>query len=173
MDADTRPELVPPTSLFSPDIVRAIGILHDRYDRATRRESGDAVRSATLDRLDRALDELIAHSDRKGDPAKLANCAWGNAGKVVRRRAAVVSTNATLADYADPGLDSAVEQLLFEMQDAIGRSPVGDCDRLIVSILIDGGDAGNVAEVLHTPVTQSRVWVSRARSRVRAVWLAA
>jgi hypothetical protein len=173
MDARVQPGHDGPNVLLSSDTARAISILHARHNRGTRPDGHRAVPSVTLDRLDRALDELVAHPDRVGDPAKLADAAWGNAGKVVRARNAVTKTTADdLDDHAAPSVDH-VDLLLFEVCDVIRRSSLGDRDRAIISMLIVGGDADDVAAVFRSSVTQSRVWVSRARRRARAAWLAA
>ena len=52
--------------------------------------AADASSIHVAERCDRAIDALLRHPNKKGNAAALLQNAWGDAGKIIRRRRAIL-----------------------------------------------------------------------------------
>jgi hypothetical protein len=158
------PVPLPSTQGLSQDVAEAYAILQRRLSRAQERARGWIA----AERCERSLNELLRHPGRLGSPQKLANVAWGNAGKVVRARAS------RLEQYEDgfpevPDPDN-LGHLTVEVRDAIENAYLPQLDRTILDTLLAGGDTHDVTERVDMPLPRAAVRVSRARQRIRLAW---
>lgn len=155
MSSETAQEVT-----FSPESVEAYRLLQERSLRARTWIS--------VERLERALDDVIRKPSRTGDPQKLANAAWGNAGKVVRDRATHMTRYNQ--DVHDRPEEENVESLALEIQDSVDRSQMTPQERVILHALLEGWEATDIAQALHLPLNRVAVLISRTRKRARRVW---
>jgi hypothetical protein len=154
---------------LSPDVIQAISLLHQRQSRATQ--------ANTIERFDRALDELVRHPSRSGDPQKLANAAWGNAGKVVRDRSRrVIPYESDQHDWCTPHTDpyeaAAQRYFVSRIRRFLDRAPLPPRCRPILRALADGSEAQDIAAAAGIPVARARVRISQARAQAREKWKA-
>jgi DNA-directed RNA polymerase specialized sigma24 family protein len=152
---------------LSPDVIQALTILNARQARATR--------ISVHERFDRCKDELLRHPGRSGEPHRLANQAWGNAGQVLRSRAARTGPLPTAWDEV-PGtaqnVDSVVagRELEGRVADFIRREPLPERYRTVLGALLAGAEAEEIAVLTGEPLQRTRVHISRARAKARAAF---
>lgn len=145
---------------FSPESVEAYRLLQEKSSRA-RTWIG-------VERCERALNEVLRKPSRTGSAQKLADAAWGNAGKVVRDRAKhMTHFNQNVHDRPD---EENVELLALEIQDSMDRSQMTPQERIIVHALLDGWEVTDIAQILHLPPNRVAVSISRTRKRTRRAW---
>lgn len=187
---------VAPAVSLSPAVAEALLILDTRYMRATRDERGDIsvtrdVSIGTLERIDRARDELLRHPNRAGDPEQLVSNAWGNAGKVIRDRITLLSGPrdgeedevsarkralriAELRErYGSRDEDDLGVSLELEVLDVVAHASISSRDRQLVELLMVGVESDEIAERYGVSRSVAQVRASRARRRVQMAWLAA
>jgi DNA-directed RNA polymerase specialized sigma24 family protein len=177
-----------PASSLSPAIAEALLILDTRYMRATSNDRG--VRITTLERIDRARDELLRRPDREGDPEQLVSNAWGNAGKVIRNRITLLAGPrdgevdeiaaekradriATLQQRFGERDDDSVATLALEIRDVVARASLPQRDKRIMELLMLGMQSNEIAGTCGVPRPVAQVWISRARGRAHTAWIAA
>ena len=151
---------------LSPEVAEAYAILQRRLSKAQGRPNSWIA----IERCERALNELLRHPDHLGSPKKLANAAWGNAGKVVRARAYRLEQCEDGSPQA-PDLNS-LDHLVIELRDAIECAQLPTIDRTMLAALLAGGDTRDVAKQVNMPLSRTAVRVSRARQKLRQVWAA-
>jgi hypothetical protein len=122
-----------------------------------------ATDSYILDRLERALDEIIRNPQNTRPAAFQVRSAWANAGKVIddrRRLAPQFSFNA-------PGMEeqTAIDSRYgaVETLDWLDRAFLSDHDRRLLRGLATGADSRALADVEGVCVQRMRERVSRAR----------
>ncbi len=117
---------------------------------------------------DRAIDDLLNNQHRQGEPAKLANCAMGNARKVLVGREKFWVHCPDIMDYA-PSNDS-YEHLVMEIKDFIEKSNLNPGDKEVLVHLLEGFEAEDIASLLSTSVKNARVRISRSRKQALKLW---
>jgi len=116
------------------------------------------------ERCERSLDELLRHFDRQGNPAKIANAAFGNAGKVVRSRLKRHTDLSLIADIVpDSDVQAGYERVIMDDFCSGVWNSTSPRERLICTMLMDGYDAGEIASELNLKVTHVHVLISRIR----------
>jgi len=144
---------------MSPDVANAMSILQDRLIQSTR--------WITLERLERSLDELLRNPHRSGDPYKMANSAWGNAGKVVRRRLSHISSLDSEMVGApastDPLLLLQSREAICHLWELVDSPQMPARDREILRSLGEDAHIEEIADRQQVSVAYARVLVSRAR----------
>jgi len=153
------------------DLFRAYVLLQDDY----LRNRPSSIRRQ--ERYDLALDSLLAKPDRTGDPDRLVRNAWGNAGKTLRRRAKVLSLavardlSESLSVDEDHPAPAEPSAAVVEIEDWVRTSPLSQRDKSLLTDLIAGAEADQIAERLGLPAARVRVMVSRARARALREWM--
>ena len=116
----------------------------------------------TIDRAERALDEVIRNPGNAKPAAHQVRSAWANAGKVLQNR-----RNLALQIPLDtPGLgltelDGGYDAV--DIIDWLDQAAVSASDRTLMRSLAHGADARMLAEVEGIPVQRVRERISRAR----------
>lgn len=154
----------PCIQVLSPDVAEAYAILQRRLSKSQERPDGWIA----VERCERSLNELLRHPSRLGSPGKLANAAWGNAGKVVRARMSRLEQCEEGSPQA-PDPDN-LGHLIIELHDAIESVDLSPMDQTIIDVLLAGGDSHDIAVHMGMPLPRAAVRVSRARRRVRVAW---
>ena len=118
-----------------------------------------------LDRLERALDEIL-RNPRNTSPAPFqVRSALANAGKVIDNRrnlAPQTSLDEQAKSFDEPGKIDA-RYGAFEISYWLDRAAVSDADRRLLRSLAAGADATALAETAGVSVQRMRERVSRAR----------
>lgn len=125
-----------------------------------------------LDRIDRALDELLRNPDERASAASAISrvrSALGHAYETIesRRKIAplIVLDDHTDRCSDDPGYRIAEIILWLRTEPTLATS-----DREILCHLADGEDAKSLAEWHGLPVARMRERISRARRNGRQIW---
>lgn len=144
---------------MSPDVANAMSILQDRLLQSTR--------WVTVERLERSLDELLRNPHRSGDPYKMASSAWGNAGKVIRKRLSRVSSldfeRVAVPASADPLMSYLSSEAVHHLWELADSSILPARDREILRSLGEDARIEEIADRQQVSVAYARVLVSRAR----------
>jgi hypothetical protein len=139
------------------------------------------------ERLERALDDLVANPDRTGNPHYLARNALSNAGHVMDRRQEIclmslIGGSAELETYCDllaaprdgsrPQPRSATttdagRQAEIDLRLLLDGSALSLADRNLLGELADGASSTEAAARRHLPVHVMRIRISHARRRAR------
>ncbi|MBC6475336.1 MAG: hypothetical protein GDA48_23095 [Hormoscilla sp. GM102CHS1] len=127
------------------------------------------------ERIDRAIDKLLRNSDSLKPPSHLVRNALSDAGKVIDRRQSICSVveirqvdkdnqqQHELESFPDISANSSEE--LLAIKSWLERARLLEKDRTILSILLKGGEAEDVAQRFNSTVKQARVRISRTRKR--------
>jgi DNA-directed RNA polymerase specialized sigma24 family protein len=125
-----------------------------------------------LERIDRAIDECVAHPERI-DPASFqCRSALANAKKVIDRRRAirqwesVDQRDVASPRYASEGTQYSIVEWVEWLRTNAGISP--SSRRLLLQVA-QGHHAEDLATLYGQPLTTMRQRISRARSAARAV----
>ncbi|WP_055699752.1 hypothetical protein [Streptomyces silaceus] len=127
-----------------------------------------------LDRIDRALDELLRNPTDASTPAPYrARSAMGHAYEALKRRRAIaqlVPLDPDRVDYG--GTDSRL--LVAEIIAWLSTEPnLADGERLLLNDLARGHDAASMADRHAVPLLRMRERISRTRRHARTLWHAA
>lgn len=132
------------------------------------------------ERIDRAIDSILRSPDNSKPPSHLVRNALSDARKVIYRRRQICSVIEVRKQDKDAQLDQSIEaipdlsinsmEVVFAIQNWFERARLKDKDRAVLSILIEGGEAEDVAKYLNLPVKQARVCISRARKSALTLW---
>ncbi len=131
------------------------------------------------ERTDRAIDTILRNPNRSGHPSHLVRNALSDSRKIVHRRRQICSLiEMKTCDGDDFGHnielvpDSRNKELeeVFIVQDWLERASLSSQDRRVLTLLLKGSEAKEVAEKLGITVQQARVRISRARKRAKACW---
>ncbi|TJY69470.1 hypothetical protein E4J89_11150 [Arthrobacter sp. CAU 1506] len=160
--------------MMSLEIQSAVSTLQQQSE--VTRASLDTVE---LDRIDRALDELIRNHTKTSQPLRMVRSARANALKVVKDRA-----RQGLVSFDDPDLyaakraeaeaASAYDPLAeFELLDWLDSTPsLTVHQRQLLKAVARGHDAESLACAAGLPVKRMRERISRARSAAFAGYIA-
>ena len=164
------------------DVVEAIAVLQRRCCSQGRNSP------YWNERIERALDDLVAHPDRIGNPYHLARNALSNAGHLLDRRQGVcqislagdLCTLDAMCDLASRNADRRIPcrprpattddapvQSAVDLRLHLDRSPMSAGDRWVLGKLADGMTSAELAELLDVPAPRLRVRISHARRRAR------
>ncbi|MFE3109065.1 hypothetical protein ACFXKJ_19410 [Kitasatospora indigofera] len=127
-----------------------------------------------LDRIDRALDELLRNPTDASTPAPYrARSAMGHAYEALERRRAIAPC--VPLDPARVDCDQTDSSLLVaEILTWLRTEPsLTMSERILLGELAHGLDAASMAHRHAVPLPRMRERISRARRRARAVWQAA
>lgn len=116
----------------------------------------------TIDRVERALDEIIRNPENTKPAAHQARSAWANAGKVLQNRRTLVRQ----VPLDTPGLDLAQVEGAYAAVDILGwldLAAVSAGERALLQGLAGGNDARMLADVQGIPVQRMRERIARAR----------
>ena len=128
-----------------------------------------------VEQTEEALNGLLSHPDRVGEPFHLERNAMSDARKKLQRRATLFAEHVggieVMAEVAIASAPDAepFDILRADIVDIIARTG-GDTDREILNIALHGGGAGEVAEALGVTYDIAKVRLSRARQRARVAW---
>lgn len=124
-----------------------------------------------LDRIDRALDELLRNPTDAATSAKhRVRSAMGHAYEILERRKAIapsVPLDAEQAAYKAQDDNYVVVEILEWLRAEPG---LGDGERTVLNALANGGDAEFLAARNRVPVTRMRERISRARRSAHKLW---
>ncbi|MCD5341429.1 hypothetical protein LR392_04195 [Arthrobacter sp. AK04] len=150
--------------MISPEVQAAVATLQQQADVA--RKSRD---SFELDRVERALDELVRNHTKTGKPSRMIRSARANAYKVLKDRA---SFNAFSLDAPElhtearskaeaSAYDAYAE---FELLDWLAHtSTLNTEQRVLLTAVAHGHDVTSLALVTGVPLQRMRERLSRAR----------
>ena len=122
------------------------------------------------------LNILLRHPERDRDPRFLLWDAIGDAEKALARRRAIVDiTPSDMVVEADTIATRlyATDLATVEIADFIARAPLGDRERNIFALLVDGETPASIARRLGLTAANVRNIIHRIRPRMRAYWRAA
>lgn len=132
------------------------------------------------ERTDRAIDSILRTPDNSKPPSHLVRNALSDARKVIHRRKQICSVIEVRKQDKDAQIDQSIEAIpdssinsieaVFALKDWFERARLKDKDRAVLSILLKGGEAEDVANYLNLPVKQARVCISRARKSALILW---
>ncbi|MFE9418941.1 hypothetical protein ACFYMX_25495 [Streptomyces griseofuscus] len=127
-----------------------------------------------LDRIDRALDELLRNPTNASTPAPYrTKSAMGHAYEVLERRRAIVQFIPLEPNYINRGQPDH-SLLAAELLAWVNTEPnLTQAERVLLNDLADGHDAVSLADRQAVPLQRMRERVSRARRRARALWQSA
>ncbi|MFD5209326.1 hypothetical protein ACFWIP_00375 [Streptomyces anulatus] len=140
---------------------------------ALQRRALGACDTYQLDRIDRALDELLRNPSDESTPAEYrVRSAMGHAYETLERRRAIAPYTAPEAADAEYGV---VDQgyPVVEFFEWLRREPgIPPAYRTVLQALAQGEDAESLAAQQGQPVPRMRERISRARNRARRLWAA-
>jgi hypothetical protein len=124
-----------------------------------------------LDRIDRALDELLRNpTDTTTPPKYRVRSAMGHAYEAMERRKAIAPCASIDAEQSDHGRHDA-NYLLIEILEWLRvGSGLTKGERALLSALAQGGDAESLAAHHGLPVPRMRQRISRARRSAHKLW---
>lgn len=147
---------------------KGINLTHDSYEACLllqARISHFQHRSHWLtEQAEEALTEMLRHPDRTGNPHHLVRNALSNAKKKLNRRNARHQRPDPALRWGAGGPESA-DFAEVEIIDLVNR--LSESDQEVLTPLIEGRDADQIAEILGHSVFRTRKRISRARSRAR------
>ncbi|WP_028648089.1 hypothetical protein [Nocardiopsis sp. CNT312] len=152
--------------MISPPVIGAVQALqkqaltsHDTYE---------------LDRIDRALDELLRNpDDTSSTPTKhRIRSAMGHAYEVLERRRTIAPAAAFDHELGDQENTDA-SYLVVEIHTWLQTEPhLANGERALLEDLAHGHDATTMAQRYGVPLPRMRERISRARRRARTLWTA-
>ncbi|MGW2539866.1 hypothetical protein ACWC5I_03110 [Kitasatospora sp. NPDC001574] len=124
-----------------------------------------------LDRIDRALDELLRNPTNSSTPAPhRARSAMGHAYEALERRRAIAPSVSLDADRVDCGQNDS-NLLVAETLAWLRTEPnLADGERVLLNDLAHGHDAASMAHRHAVPLPRMRERISRTRNHARALW---
>lgn len=155
--------------MFSLDSQAAVATLQQRAD--VKKSAHD---SFELDRIERALDELVRNSDKAGAPSRLVRSARANALKVVKARREHDAFSLDQEDLHARKRDRVEKALAVdvfaevEMMEWLDHTPcVTEEQRWLLKALAADFDAEFLALAMNLPIKRVRERISRARRAAR------
>ncbi|WP_098897940.1 hypothetical protein [Streptomyces sp. st77] len=126
-----------------------------------------------LDRIDRALDELLRNPSDESTPAEYrARSAMGHAYEVLERRKAITPLVSLATEHNDQGVSDR-DYPLVEIFEWLRVEPgISQEQRTLLLALARGDDAVSLAHREGLPVARVRERISRARKAARQLWKA-
>lgn len=124
-----------------------------------------------LDRIDRALDELLRNPTDTTTPPKFrVRSAMGHAYEAMERRKAIAPSAPLDTEQSDQGTQDA-SYLVIEVLEWLRVEPaLAKGERTLLSALAGGGDAESLAAHHGLPVHRMRERISRARRSAHKLW---
>jgi hypothetical protein len=153
--------------MISPPVIGAVQALQKQA--LTSRDTYE------LDRIDRALDELLRNpDDTSSTPTRhRIRSAMGHAYAVLERRRTIAPPTALNHELGDQG-NTDVRYLMVEIHAWLQTEPhLAKGERALLEDLAHGHDATSMAQRHDVPLPRMRERISRARCRARALWTAA
>lgn len=127
------------------------------YKRARRAQD-----DYTLERVDRALDEII-RTDKPGLPEHRVSSALSTASNAIREQREVIATE-YLEDLKEDVPVPGSEEDVIDLMDWVARSrSISHHHRDLLRLLADGWVAADMADVYGVPVLRMREEIARAR----------
>jgi hypothetical protein len=150
-------------NLISNPVAGAISVLQKRA--LTSRDTYE------LDRIDRALDELLRNPTDISTPAQhRVRSAMGHAYEALERRRAIVPTVPLDPERVDCAHTDG-HYLAVEILEWLRTEPgLTKDERILLSDLARGGDAISLATRHTVPLARIRERISRARRNARTLW---
>lgn len=131
------------------------------------------------EQVDRAIDTIIRNPDSSGKPFHLIRNALSDARKVLRRRSQICPF-AEIRTCEDDRFEHTLEMVadtrfkdleaFFQLEDWLERTSLSSQDREVLTLLLNGSEAKEIAKKLGISVQQVRVWITRARKRAKRRW---
>jgi hypothetical protein len=127
------------------------------------------------EQAEEALNSLLAHPHRTGEPFHLERNALSDARKKLERRATLLASRIDEVDVmAQTGRSESeagepYEIFRAEVIDTVRRTST-DADLTVLALALEGGGASEVADALSLPYEVAKVRLSRARQRARIAW---
>ncbi|WP_327356385.1 hypothetical protein [Streptomyces sp. NBC_01304] len=127
--------------------------------------------SYQLDRIDRALDELLRNPSDESTPAEYrVRSAMGHAYEVLERRKTITPLVSLCAEHTDQGVLDW-DYSLIEINEWLCSEPgISLEQRALLQALARGEDATTLAQREGLPVARVRERISRARRAGRQLW---
>jgi hypothetical protein len=124
-----------------------------------------------LDRIDRALDELLRNpTDTTASAKHRVRSAMGHAYEALERRKAIAPSAPLDAEQSDYGTRDG-NYLVIEIREWLRTEPgLGEGERTVLNALANGGDAETLAALNRIPMTRMRERISRARRSAHKLW---
>lgn len=136
-----------------------------------QRRALDTRDSYQLDRIDRALDELLRnHSDDSTPTEHRVRSAMGHAYEVLERRKAIAPEESLQETHRDQGVIDHGYPVVEALEWLRTEPGISQSQRLVLQALASGDDAESLAADQGLPVTRVRERISRARSHARQLW---
>jgi hypothetical protein len=126
-----------------------------------------------LDRIDRALDELLRNPSDESTPAEYrVRSAMGHAYEVLERRKTIAPLVSLDAEHTEQGVNDR-DYPLVEINEWLRSEPgISQEQRALLQALARGEDAASLAHCEGLPVARVRERISRARRAAREIWKA-
>ncbi|MFE6530135.1 hypothetical protein ACFVMA_14465 [Streptomyces rochei] len=140
---------------------------------ALQQRALDTCDNYELDRIDRALDELLRNPSGESTPAEhRVRSAMGHAYEVLERRKAIVPVVSLHAENADRGA-TVHDYSVIEISEWLRVEPgIPPRDRKLLQALAGGHGAESLATAEEVSVKRVRERISRARKMARQQWKA-
>lgn len=132
------------------------------------------------ERVDRAIDTLLRHPHSTRKPYHLIKNALSDARKVMHRRSQICPIAEVRNTEEGTQLQQSVENLadssansvefILGIIDWLNNAPLNSNYRTILSLLMQGYEAEDIAIHLDLTVKEARVRISQARRRAKALW---
>jgi hypothetical protein len=141
---------------------------------ALQKRALDTCDTYQLDRIDRALDELLRNPSDDSTPAEYrVRSAMGHAYEALERRKLIAPSISLGGDHPEHG---AMDQgyPVIEIFEWLRAEPgIPQSQRAVLQALAHGGDAESLATQHELPLPRARERISRARKHARQLWAAA
>ncbi|MGY3680906.1 hypothetical protein ACVWXU_004529 [Streptomyces sp. TE33382] len=126
-----------------------------------------------LDRIDRALDELLRNPSDEFTPAEYrVRSAMGHAYETLERRKAITPCRALEEAHTERGVPDQGYPVV-EFREWLRTEPgISQAHRVVLQAIAQGEDAESLANRQGLPVTRMRERISRARKSARQLWTA-
>ncbi|WP_406260217.1 hypothetical protein OIA45_19260 [Streptomyces chartreusis] len=126
-----------------------------------------------LDRIDRALDELLRNPSDESTPAEYrVRSAMGHAYEVLERRKTIAPLVSLEAEHTEQGVSDRDYPLVEINEWLRGEPGISQEQRALLQALARGEDAATLAQCEGLPVARVRERISRARRAARELWRA-
>lgn len=131
------------------------------------------------ERTDRAIDTILRNPNCSGNPSHLVRNALSDARKILHRRSQICSftqINVCEGDSSGHNIEIVADprneeiQAAFIVEDWLEKASLSSRERTVLTLLLNGNGAKEVAEELGIAVQQARVRISRARKSAKACW---
>lgn len=123
-----------------------------------------------LERIERALDELLRKPHEDAPVPYLLRSALGHAYETIERRKAI----ARQCELNAEGREAAFVEGAYDVVEVAvwvcGQSGLREQDRALLLQLAQGHDSETLAEKMDIPVTRMRERISRCRRQARQLW---